>query len=137
MAVFLQSAHIQQKATPSRCTLGLSMLMQVQQRSRYWLPVLATDVARDGVLASLLLFAGVRFPMEVHPNSIVIPPHEYRHVTLVFCPSAIQQYSATFEATVAGGGADPTTAGFTCELRGEGTLPSLSVQVRMRMPATT
>ncbi|WIA13448.1 hypothetical protein OEZ85_007028 [Tetradesmus obliquus] len=71
---------------------------------------------------------GVRFPMEVFPSSIVIPPHEYRHVTLAFCPKAIQQYSATFEATVVGGGADPGTAGFVCELRGEGTLPSLSFQ---------
>lgn len=75
---------------------------------------------------------GVRFRMEVFPSSIVIPPHEYRHVTLAFCPKAIQQYSATFEATVVGGGADPGTAGFVCELRGEGTLPSLSFQVRCR-----
>ena len=28
------------------------------------------------------------------------------------------------------GGSDPKTKGFTCELRGEGTLPSLSLQVR-------
>jgi hydrocephalus-inducing protein len=67
--------------------------------------------------------------MEVFPSSIVIPPHEYRHITLAFCPKAIQQYSATFEASVVGGGADPATAGFVCELRGEGTLPSLSFQV--------
>lgn len=73
--------------------------------------------------------AGVRFPIEVYPSSIVIPPHEYRHVTMVFCPTAIQQYSATFEAIVVGGGADPSTAGFVFEVRGEGTLPSLSFQV--------
>lgn len=67
--------------------------------------------------------------MEVFPSSLIIPPHEYRHVTLAFCPRAIQQYSATFEASVVGGQADPNSAGFVCELRGEGTLPSLSFQV--------
>jgi len=67
--------------------------------------------------------------MEVYPNSIVIPPHEYRHVTLAFCPRALQQYSATFEAVAVGGAADPITAGFVCELRGEGALPSLNFQV--------
>jgi hydrocephalus-inducing protein len=60
--------------------------------------------------------------------SITIPPHEYRHIAIAFCPHAIQQYSATFEASVEGGEADPATAGFVCELRGAGTLPSLSIQ---------
>jgi hydrocephalus-inducing protein len=72
----------------------------------------------------------VRFPIEVYPNSIIIPPHEYRHVTLVFCPKALQQYSATFEAIAVGGAADPSTASFSCEVRGEGALPSLNFQVR-------
>lgn len=67
--------------------------------------------------------------MEVYPNSIVIPPHEYRHVTLAFCPRALQQYSATFEAVAVCGAADTITAGFVCELRGEGALPSLNFQV--------
>jgi hydrocephalus-inducing protein len=67
--------------------------------------------------------------MEVHPSSIVLPPHEYRHITLVFCPRAIQQYTATFEAAVQDGAADLASSGFVCELRGEGTLPSLSLQV--------
>lgn len=73
--------------------------------------------------------AGTPFPMEVQPASIVIPPHEYRHVALAFLPRGIQQYSATFEAAVVDGG-NPATASFVCELRGEGTLPSLSFQVR-------
>lgn len=76
-----------------------------------------------------LLCAGVRFPIEVYPSSIIIPPHEYRHVTLAFCPKALQQYTATFEAVAVGGAADPTTANFVCELRGEGALPSLNFQV--------
>jgi hypothetical protein len=72
----------------------------------------------------------VRFPIEVYPSSIIIPPHEYRHVTLAFCPKALQQYTATFEAVAVGGAADPNTANFVCELRGEGALPSLNFQVR-------
>jgi hydrocephalus-inducing protein len=72
--------------------------------------------------------AGQQFPMVVEPSQIVIPPHEYRYTCLYFAPTAIQQYSATFEASVQGG-ADPATRGFSCELRGEGTLPTLSVQV--------
>lgn len=70
----------------------------------------------------------MRFPIEVYPSSIVIPPHEYRHVTLTFRPKALQQYRAVFEAIAVGGAADPTTASFTCELRGEGALPSLNFQ---------
>lgn len=66
--------------------------------------------------------------MGVEPAQIVIPPHEYRYTTLYFAPAAIQQYSATFEAAVQGG-SDPATKSFTCELRGEGTLPTLSIQV--------
>lgn len=72
----------------------------------------------------------MRFPIEVYPSNIIIPPHEYRHVTLAFCPKALQHYNAVFEAVAVGGAADPTTASFTCELRGEGALPSLNFQVR-------
>jgi hypothetical protein len=82
------------------------------------------------MLLYALLHAGVRFPIEVYPNSIIIPPHEYRHVTLAFCPKALQQYGAIFEAVAVGGAADPLTASFSCELRGEGALPSLTFQVR-------
>lgn len=71
---------------------------------------------------------GQTFPMAVHPSRIIIPPHEYRYVTLAFCPRAIRQYSASFEAVVEGG-SDPATKSFTCEVRGEGTLPSLTLQV--------
>jgi hydrocephalus-inducing protein len=51
-------------------------------------------------------------------------------VALHFSPRAIQAYSATFTAEVEGG-ADPQTRAFTCELRGEGSLPSLTMQVGM------
>jgi hydrocephalus-inducing protein len=108
--------------------------VSLKRRYECVLPVLlrTTCFATGADIAVLHLLSGVRFPMEVLPSSIVIPPHEYRHVTLAFCPKGIQQYSATFEASVVGGGADAATAGFVCELRGEGTLPSLSFQVRWR-----
>lgn len=77
----------------------------------------------------------MRYPIEVYPNTIIIPPHEYRHVTITFLPKALQQYVATFEAAVVGGVADPATATFVCELRGEGALPSLSFQVGAWSPA--
>lgn len=71
--------------------------------------------------------SGAPFAMDVVPSSIVIPPHEYRCVTLLFNPTAIQTYSAIFEAVVEGG-SDPKTSGFNCSLKGEGVLPSLSMQ---------
>eukprot|EP00955_Chlamydomonas_euryale_P017652 188684-Chlamydomonas_euryale.AAC.1 len=52
---------------------------------------------------------------------------EYRYAAVAFAPAAIQAYSGTLEATVQGG-SDPATKAFTCEVRGEGTLPSLSLQ---------
>lgn len=59
-------------------------------------------------------------------SQLVIPPHEYRYTAVYFAPRAIQQYAATFEAVVEGG-SDPKTRAFSCEIRGEGTLPSLSL----------
>jgi hypothetical protein len=76
---------------------------------------------------------GQVFPMAVEHAQLVIPSQESRYTQLHFAPTAIQQYSATFEASVQGG-ADPATRGFSCELRGEGTLPTLSVQVRRPVP---
>lgn len=68
-------------------------------------------------------------PFSVKPSSpLIIPPHEYRYITVVFAPRAIQTYIATFEAIVQEG-RKPETKGFTCQLRGEGSLPSLSLQV--------
>ncbi|KAK9824158.1 hypothetical protein WJX72_008157 [[Myrmecia] bisecta] len=68
------------------------------------------------------------FPMTVSPAQIIIPPHESRYVTCTFAPAAIRTYSATFEAAVENG-SDPKTKLFSCELRGEGTLPTLSVEL--------
>ena len=68
------------------------------------------------------------FPMEVQPPQLVLPPNEARYVTLSFSPVAIRSYAATFEAAVEGG-SHPATKAFSCELRGEGTLPSMSVEL--------
>ena len=68
------------------------------------------------------------FPMEVQPPQLVLPPNEARYVTLSFSPVAIRSYAATFEAAVEGG-SHPATKAFSCELRGEGTLPSLSLEL--------
>jgi hydrocephalus-inducing protein len=73
--------------------------------------------------------APVSFPMEVFPAQLVIPPHESRYTTVRFAPRAIQQYSAILEAVVEGG-TDPKTKSFSVELKGEGTLPSLTLLVR-------
>ena len=63
-------------------------------------------------------------PMSVTPETAYIPPHEHRYVTITFAPKAIQVFSGVFEAVVENGG-DPRTKSFSCELRGEGTLPHL------------
>jgi len=65
--------------------------------------------------------------MEVQPAQLDIPPHEHRYVTVYFAPKAISTYQAVFEATVQGGG-DPKTKQFTCDLRGDGTLPHITVE---------
>ena len=68
----------------------------------------------------------VAFPMDVHPKKVDIPSNEHRYVTVYFNPTSIATYTATFEALV-DNGADPKTKSFACELRGEGTLPHLTV----------
>jgi len=70
---------------------------------------------------------GEKFPMEVHPASLDVPPHEHRYVTLYFDPRAISSYVATLDAVVREG-ADPKTKQFTCDVRGDGTLPHVTVE---------
>ena len=70
---------------------------------------------------------GEKFPMEVHPASLDVPPHEHRYVTLYFDPRAIASYVATLDAVVREG-ADPKTKQFTCDVRGDGTLPHVTVE---------
>lgn len=65
-------------------------------------------------------------PFKVDPPALHIPNHEHRYVTVWFNPTALKAYTAVFEATV-DKGTDPRTRQLTFELRGEGTLPHLSV----------
>jgi hydrocephalus-inducing protein len=65
--------------------------------------------------------------LQVHPKKLDIPPHEYRYVTVYFSPKAIKSFVATFEAIVENGG-NPKTERFECEVRGEGTLPTLTLE---------
>lgn len=60
------------------------------------------------------------------------PPAGCRYISLHFTPRAIQACTATLLAEVEGG-SDPRTRAFTCELRGEGSLPSLTLQVTNRI----
>jgi len=68
------------------------------------------------------------FPMTAQPAQLIIPANESRFMTVHFVPNAIRSYFATFEAVVESGG-DAATSRFSCELRGEGTLPSLTLEL--------
>ena len=67
------------------------------------------------------------FAFEVSPESLRIPPHEHAYVKVAFKPTNMMPYSGYLEATVENG-TDPRTAKLEFELRGEGTLPTLSVE---------
>ena len=68
------------------------------------------------------------FPMTPQPAQLIIPPNESSFMAVHFAPTAIRCYTATFEAAVENGG-DAATRSFSCELRGEGTLPSLTLEM--------
>lgn len=68
------------------------------------------------------------FPMTCQPAQLVIPANESCFMAVHFAPTAIRSYAATFEASVENGG-DAATRSFSCELRGEGTLPSLTLEM--------
>lgn len=67
------------------------------------------------------------FPMDVEPRKVDIPEHEHRYVTVSFLPRSIQTFVGTFEANVEGG-VDPKTKSFTCDVRGDGALPQISLK---------
>eukprot|EP00884_Botryococcus_braunii_P008669 jgi/Botrbrau1/17803/Bobra.0127s0052.1 len=65
-------------------------------------------------------------PWRVEPEQVVIPPHDSCYITVYFEPTALQVYAAILDAMVEG---NKKGLAFTCELSGEGVLPSLSVEV--------
>lgn len=71
--------------------------------------------------------AGEVHPMDIQPKQLTLPPHEYRYVTVYFTPQRMQRYAASLDVVV-DNGSDPRTKQFTCEVRGEGTLPHVMVE---------
>ncbi|CAE7232354.1 Hydin [Symbiodinium sp. CCMP2456] len=65
-------------------------------------------------------------PFELSNQELHIPPHEYRYVKVRFTPQGLQRYSAIFEATVPEG-KDSKTNHLKFEMRGDGTVPSISM----------
>ncbi|CAD7931174.1 unnamed protein product [Amoebophrya sp. A25] len=70
---------------------------------------------------------GGDFPFEIQPAQLLIPPHEHRYVTVSFAPPQLQTYYAIFEAKVTDG-LDPRTNYLTFEIRGDGTVPSITLE---------
>jgi hypothetical protein len=67
------------------------------------------------------------FAFDVEPKKLSIPSHEHRYVSVSFHPTSIQNYSGVFEALVE----NVTDGKYKCltfELRGEGTLPRVSIE---------
>ena len=63
----------------------------------------------------------------VQPSQIELPPHEHRFISCYFKPSAMQVYAANFVASVVDG-TNPRTRRLEFELRGEGTLPCVTIE---------
>jgi Flagellar-associated PapD-like len=68
------------------------------------------------------------FGFEVTPQKVHILPHGYEYVKVTFKPIDMIAYGAIFEAVVEGGDPNPKTHKLSFELRGEGTLPTVSQQ---------
>lgn len=68
------------------------------------------------------------FGFEVFPQKVHILPHGYEYVKVTFKPTDMIAYGGIFEAVVDGGDPNPKTHKLSFELRGEGTLPTVSQQ---------
>jgi len=68
------------------------------------------------------------FAFDVSPDSLTIEPHKHKYVTVGFNPTAMMSYAGIFEAIVEHGDPERKSGQFVCELRGEGTLPTLLVE---------
>ncbi|KYF44521.1 hypothetical protein TGARI_206550B, partial [Toxoplasma gondii ARI] len=66
---------------------------------------------------------------EVQPKHLSLGPHETKTATLTFHPSALQRYAAAFRAFVNRSAADGGNAALAFDVRGEGTLPTVSLEV--------
>lgn len=68
------------------------------------------------------------FPMVPEPSQLVIPANETCFMAVHFSPTAIRSYSAILEAVVEYGG-EAAGGNFRCAFLGEGTLPSITVEL--------
>ena len=67
------------------------------------------------------------FAFDVKPDSLMIEPHKHKYVTVGFNPKDMKSYGGIFEALVEHGDPNSSNGKMVFELRGEGTLPSLSL----------
>ncbi|KAJ3022533.1 hypothetical protein HKX48_005950 [Thoreauomyces humboldtii] len=67
------------------------------------------------------------FAFDSEPKKLSIPSHESRYVNVTFHPTLLQSYAGIFEAIV-DNVADSKTKILSFELRGEGTLPRITVE---------
>ena len=63
----------------------------------------------------------------LEPKELQIPMHEHRYATILFEPTGLQTFIASFEATVELGELEPKTNSLIFEVRGDGTLPRVSI----------
>ena len=62
----------------------------------------------------------------VSTTSVTVPAHEHRYIDVTFTPTAFDSYTCVFEALVEKS-SDPVARQLVFELRGDGTLPNLTV----------
>eukprot|EP01064_Diplonema_japonicum_P013676 TRINITY_DN21214_c0_g1_i2.p1 TRINITY_DN21214_c0_g1~~TRINITY_DN21214_c0_g1_i2.p1 ORF type:complete len:4615 (+),score=1185.39 TRINITY_DN21214_c0_g1_i2:107-13846(+) len=92
----------------------------------------------EGAVAAMSAFevAWVALPGQVETDdaqSISIPPHEYRYAKVSFTPTELRSYFALFEAAVKDG-TDPKTKELLFEIRGDGSLPQVQVELQPPPP---
>ncbi|KAJ7536387.1 hypothetical protein O6H91_12G067600 [Diphasiastrum complanatum] len=69
--------------------------------------------------------------MEVFPETMEVPPVEYKYVTCFFRPTSMQRYSGNFQVNLRDASTKTPLVKF--QLKGEGTLP----QVHIKYPSST
>ncbi|PFH36000.1 hypothetical protein BESB_056510 [Besnoitia besnoiti] len=77
--------------------------------------------------ASLAADADAAF--DVQPRHLSLGPYETKSVAICFRPSAIQRYAACFRAFVDRSGSDAASPALAFDVKGEGTLPTVSLEV--------
>eukprot|EP01060_Flectonema_neradi_P033529 TRINITY_DN5651_c0_g1_i4.p1 TRINITY_DN5651_c0_g1~~TRINITY_DN5651_c0_g1_i4.p1 ORF type:complete len:4653 (+),score=840.28 TRINITY_DN5651_c0_g1_i4:145-14103(+) len=92
-----------------------------------------SDLASQSMSAFSVAWSPTPGALPSDDMSVAIPPHEHRYVKITFSPTELRPYFAQFEATVKDG-TDPKTRELTFEIRGEGSLPQLHVELQPPPP---